>query len=245
MKRFIAYFDYLGYKEFLKGNSEKHIKERASHILRDIEMSLSQNKTKKVSENTLVANLGQTTINCLNISDTVIFWTPDDSIESCIELLSISYVFNWKQVLYNFPVKGCIIYDNFDFITGQQYNSKGAVYSPNLMYGKGLLNAHEKVEFLNWAGTVIDNSLTEKVFSEETFQEFINKRAIKYKVPYKGFYRNEYALRLVDGLLNDTAFENYKNAIIGVFEMDNKSVSPSVEEKIKNTVDFLKVFKET
>lgn len=245
MKHYIAYFDYLGYKEFLLRNSEEQLKVRASHILRDIETSLSQDKLKEASPGVAIADLSSATINCLNISDTVVFWTLDDSIQSCIELLNVCYMFNWKQILYNFPVRGCIIYDNFNFITGQQYSANGAIYSPNLMYGKGLLNAHEKTENINWAGTVIDNSVIEKVSREKDFQEFLKEKAIKYKVQYKGFYRKEYALRLVHGTLNDTAYENYKNNIIRVFEMDNKSVTPSVEEKIKNTVDFLEVFKET
>jgi hypothetical protein len=244
MKKFIAYFDYLGYKEFLQKNSEGHLKNRAFHILRDIETSLSQEKLKQTASGVEVADLSSTTINCLNISDTVIFWTLDDTIQSCIELLNVSYTFNRKQILYNFPVRGSIIYDNFDFITGQQYSAKGALYSTNLMYGKGLLYAHEKTELLNWAGTVIDNSLIERVCREEEFQHFCNDKAIKYRVPYKGFYRKEYALRLVRGKLNEIAYENDKNGIIDVFEMDNKSITPIVEDKMKNTIEFLKVFKE-
>lgn len=244
MKSFIAYFDYLGYKEFLLRNSEQNLKRRASHILRDIETSLSQDKLKEGGRGVAIADLSATTINCLNISDTVVFWTQDDTIQSCLELLNVCYLFNWKQVLYNFPVRGCIIYDNFDFITGQQYSSKGAIYSPNLMYGKGLLHAHEKTELLNWAGTVIDNSLIEQVEREADFQTFLREKAMRYKVPYKGFYRKEYALRLIHGTLNEKAFNNYSKGIVDAFEMDNKSITPSVEEKLKNTIEFLKEFKE-
>lgn len=243
MKKFIAYFDLLGYKEFLLRNSEEHLRRRASHILRDIELSLSQDKTKKAGMGA-VADLSNVTINCLNISDTVIFSSQDDSIESCLELLNVSYAFNWKQILFNFPVRGCIIYDNFEMVTGQQYNAKGASYSPNLMYGKGLYSAHEKVELLNWAGTVIDSSLVEQMIDKKEFYDFLKEKAIKYKVPYKGFYRTEYALRLVHGELNDVALANEIRNITGVFESDSKSVTPSVEEKMKNTIEFLKVFKE-
>ncbi|MDB5226496.1 MAG: hypothetical protein JWN78_689 [Bacteroidota bacterium] len=244
MKSFIAYFDYLGYKEFLLRNSEMRLKDRANHILRDIEMSLSQDKTKQISPGKLIADLDGVTINCLNISDTVIFWTKNDSLASCIELLNVCYLFNWKQILYNFPVRGCVIYDNFEFITGQSYNAAGAVYSPNLMYGKGLLHAHEKTDLLNWAGTVLDSSLIEKVWREEDFQTFLNEKLILYKIPYKTFYRKEYALRLVKGSLNQDMFNSYREDIIRVFESDNKSIPPSVEEKMNNTISFLEMFKE-
>jgi len=244
MKRFIGYFDYLEFKEVLLNNSEDYMRRRAEHLLRDIETSLSQNETMEQRPGVAVADLNVTTINCLNISDTVIFWTPDDSADSCLELLNICHMFNWKQILFNFPVRGAIIYDDFHIITGQQHNPNGAVYSPNLMYGKGLYHAHEKTEMLNWAGTVIDNSLHEKMSSDQTYIEFLEKKAIKYRIPYKGFYRKEYAMRLADSELNDLAFANTARNIYGVFEGDNKSVIPSVEEKIKNTLAFIEMFRE-
>lgn len=82
MERFIAYFDYLGYKEFILNNDSKHLRTRAGHILRDIEASLGQGKYKEPHNGIIVADLSETRINCLNISDTVIFWTNDNSIES-------------------------------------------------------------------------------------------------------------------------------------------------------------------
>jgi hypothetical protein len=47
MERFIAYFDFLGYKEFILKNDSKHLRTRAGHILRDIEISLGQGKYKE------------------------------------------------------------------------------------------------------------------------------------------------------------------------------------------------------
>lgn len=129
-------------------------------------------------------------------------------------------------------------------VTGQEYNSKGAIYSPNLMYSKGLYNAHEKVELLNWTGTVIDSSLVEQMMDKKEFYKFLKEKAIKYNVPYKGFYRKEYALRLVHGELNDVALENDIRNVAEVFENDNKSATPNLEDKIKNTIKFLKNFKE-
>lgn len=242
MNKFIGYFDLLGYKEFLLVNTELHLQRRANHILRDIETSLSE-KLKELSGG-FVADLSDVNINCLNISDTIIFWSMDDTIEGGIELLNVCYRFNWKLNQHNFPVRGSIVYENFAFITGKQHSTKGAVYSPNLMYGKGLLHAHEKTELLNWAGTVIDNTVVEKMWIEAAFQDFLKKNTILYNIPYKGFYKKEYALRLVIGKLNEKAFINYKRDIIRCFENDNKSITPSVEEKMNNTIEFLKGHKE-
>lgn len=240
MKKFIAYFDFLGYKQFLESNSESQLKIRAGHILRDIEMSLSDGEIKESSSGIGLADLENTRINCLNISDTVIFWTIDDTIEDCKALIKVAYRFNWQENFYNFPVRGCLIYDDFNFVTGNRTNAKGAIYRPNLMYGKGLLNAHLKSDNLNWAGTVIDNSLVERIRSETNFAQFIEEYAKEYQVPYKGFYKKEFAIQLGKPIIdNSEALKNRKNQILDVFEMDNKSITPSVQEKIDNTIKFL------
>jgi len=75
MKQFIGSFDYLGFKQLLEGNSEKRLAERAEHILRDIGMALVYNKDIKIQGGVRRPDISDTSINCLNISDTVIFWT--------------------------------------------------------------------------------------------------------------------------------------------------------------------------
>lgn len=77
MKRFIAYFDFLGYKDFILNNDSNYLKVRAGHILRDIQISLGQGKYQDPMNGSVLADISLTRINCLNISDTVIFWTSD------------------------------------------------------------------------------------------------------------------------------------------------------------------------
>lgn len=240
MKHFIAYFDYLGFKEFLLQNSEEELERRSYHLLRDIEKSLSD-KYKIKSSGQAVADLSESNINCLNISDTVIFWTKDDTLESCKELLEVAYRFNWNNNIFYFSVRGCVIYDNFNFISGKQQNERGSLYSPNLMFGKGLLNAHIKTDQLNWAGAVIDNSVVERVMKETNFSAFIGDMAKKYLVLYKGFYKKEYAFLLrKENDLTEEQSKNDEDSIRNNFEGDNKSINASVEEKISNTIKFLR-----
>ena len=211
MKRFIAYFDYLGYKDFILNNDSSHLKVRAGHILRDIEISLGQGKYQSPRNGVIVADISVSRINCLNISDTVIFWTNDDSIESLEELLLVSYEFNWREILYSFPVRGVVYCDELEMISGQQKNTVGAIYSTNLIYGKGLVNAHLKGENLNWAGSVIDKTVIDQIEGKVNIPDFLSPFAKLYKVPYKvqdQGIQEEYALNINKGGLNETAFEN-------------------------------------
>jgi len=209
--------------------------------LRDIEMVLSDGKVTESASGLSVSDLEETRINCLNISDTIIFWTSEDTVEQAKELLKVAYRFNWQENFHNFPVRGCLIYDNFNFISGRQRNVKGAIYSPNLMYGKGLLNAHLKSDQLDWAGTVIDFSFVERIRDELNFNTFIEDYGKEYNVPYKSFYRKEFALHLGMPIIEDSdALINRAKQIRDVFTLDNKTITPSVEKKIINTIDFLK-----
>ena len=95
MKRFIAYFDFLGYKNFILNNDTDYIREHIDFILQSIEASLGQNKWTRINKGCMIPDISNSKINCLNISDTVIFWTNDDSLDSFKELLKISYTFNY------------------------------------------------------------------------------------------------------------------------------------------------------
>ena len=248
MKRFIAYFDFLGYKEFILNNDSEHLRRRAGHILRDIESSLGQGKYQEPRNGVIVADLSSTRINCLNISDTVIFWTNDDSVESLEELLLVAYEFNWREILYNFPVRGVVYCDEIEMISGQQKNQAGAIYSPNLINGHGLVKAHLKAENLNWAGSVIDKTVIEQINGKVDIQSFLEPFAKPYKVPYKVYghdIQEEFALNINKGVLNETAFNNTKDGIIRAFSSDNKSIDkPRVQEILANTIAFLETFRD-
>ena len=102
MNCFIAYFDYLGFKEFIENNDLDYQKKIIGNNFRDLESALGQGKIKDVHHG-VIADLSNSKINCINFSDTVVFWTNDDSNESLKELLDVSYKFNWQAVDFFFP----------------------------------------------------------------------------------------------------------------------------------------------
>jgi hypothetical protein len=246
---YISYFDFLGFKEFiLNNNDENELMRRMGHIFRDIEFAIGQGKFQKPFGGRILADLSQSKLNVLNISDTVVFWTNDTSRESLEELIKVAYEFNWKENLYNFPVRGSITKGKIRIINGNNKNDKGGSYGVSCLYGKGIVNAHLKAEGQEWAGTVIDNSILNEFSNEEEATTFLEPYAVKYKVPYKpdvNQVEEEFALRLTKGKLNPESFKNLSADIDRVFSQDNKSIShPSVQKKIKNTIDFLSTFKE-
>lgn len=245
-KRFIAYFDFLGFKNFILNNDSAYIKKRIGHILRDIELAIGQGETTSTNYG-VVGNISNSKINCLNISDTVIFWTPDNSFDSFKELLKISFHFNWSVTCYHFPVRGAIVYDEIDIISGYQETEKGGSYNVNSIYGKGLVNAHIKAENLNMASCVIDNSITKKIHEFGNVEDIFGDYAVKYQVPYTNgeIINPEYVLKFyINKTINHVAFENRSKGIADAFKNDNKGMSERAEILLKNTIDFLSILKE-
>jgi hypothetical protein len=178
MRRYIAYFDFLGYKEFILNNTLAHTHARVGHILRDIETSLSEELVVSERHN-LIADLQQARIHCLNISDTVIFYSNDDSLDSFDEIIKVAYKFNWKNNTYNFPVRGIVCLEDFEMVSNVYTNPQNISYRPNIMYGKGLVMAHLKCDSQIWAGCCIESTVTDTIIG--TVKEpLLHELAIQY-----------------------------------------------------------------
>lgn len=249
MKSFITYFDFLGYKSFILKNSNDYVSRRVNDILTHLEMALGQGKYNKPRPeiSKIYPDLGEFRINCLNISDTIILWTNNNLKESFEELLKISYQFNWHEIFSDFPLRGVLIFDEINSFTGSYENIKGGTYTINPIFGKGLVKAHLKAKKLNWAGTVIDNTVIQEIEKFLKPEVFLSKYAIKYKVPYKNYsndYSTEYVFRLGEGKINKDNFNNCKKSIEDRFRDDNKVMTPDAKTKLKNTIKFLETLKE-
>lgn len=246
MNCFIAYFDYLGFKEFIENNDLDYQKRIVFNNFRDIEQALGKGKFKDTYHG-VIADISDSKINCINFSDTVIFWTKDDSEESLTELLSVSHTFNWQAIVYFFPVRGSIVYGELFHVDFKQPNGGGGLYNINSVIGKGIVSAHLKANSQNWAGTVLDKSLIDELLRRGLNpDEYLSPYAKKYKVPYKNGIDlpEEFVYCIIKGILNDDAYKNRKEGIERNFSDHNKSLDdPSALDKLKNTIKYLNSFR--
>jgi len=251
MKTFITYFDFLGYKQFILNNDFSYVESRVLNILRDIEASLGQGKYKEAQYG-VIADLSESKLNCLNISDTIILWTKDDSFESFQELLNVTFDFNWRVTCYHFPVRGAMVYDEIGLFSYKANSKKNGTYNVNSIFGKGLVNAHLKAENLNMAGCVIDKTVLDKIIDYGDLNDILGNYALPYKVPYKEnlpdfeeytltFYLNK---PIKEKGLNALAIESRKSGIECAFKNDNKGFNSRAKELFDNTIAFLEKMKD-
>ncbi len=243
MKKFIAYFDYLGFKQFIENNDLEYQKRIVNNNFRDMETALSQEKRTEGNRG-VIADLSAHKINCINFSDTVVYWSNDDSDSSLAEILKVAYIFNWQTTLHFFPARGALAFGEIEYVDFVHKNSNGGIYNLNSLFGKGLVIAHEKAESQQWSGTVLDITFTEEIERRGFVLETLLKPyAKKHKIPYKNNppQVEEYALRLIKPPLNQVAFQNLSGLIRDNFAKHNKETSSDdVQIKIDNTLNFLK-----
>lgn len=246
---YIAYFDLLGFKEFIKNNTEQHIDICMGHIFRDMELALSLENLKKstINPTTLTPNISDAKVNCVNISDTVLYWSNDLNINDLYYLFLVSFLFNQKLNNSIFPVRGCLVKGNLNHVMGKLDLSNNALYAVQCPYGKGLVMAHEKAESQQWAGTVIDQSVIQDLKASQ-YASSLDTYCISYRVPYKksSFTPNgnigydEYVFKLVSEINNTTHLKNIKKDIDNVFSKDNKPTDrEDIQQKIENTQKFI------
>lgn len=246
MKQFISYFDILGFKSFIQNNDLEQIRHRLYTILHDTEFAMGQGRKTK-TEYGYISDLSQSNLNCLNISDTIIFWTKNDNYENFAEILKVSFDFCNYVSCSLIPLRGALVYDEIDSFVFDSENSKQSTYRINSIYGKGLVKAHLKAENLNLAGCVVDNSVIEKISEYGDYKELLEKYALPWKVLYKNnpTEGDEYMLKYSSGNgMNALAFENRKKQILTAFKRDNKEYTRRAEEIYENTVKFLELHKE-
>lgn len=242
--KFISYFDYLGFGDFIKNNDIDYQRRIMANIFRDIESALAKGKLIEAKYG-VIADLSQSKVNCINFSDTVVFWTNDVSVESVEELLHITHIFNWQANLYFFPVRGTMTIGELERVVFDQKSGLGGSYNINSVFGKGLVKAHEIAESQKWAGTLLDEDVVIFIKNNvENSEEVLANYTKLFEVPFKEKSKEMRVFNLITGELNDIAFKNYKNGIERNFSEHKKVVDhPSVREKLANTIKFLESYR--
>ena len=249
METFIAFFDILGFKEIIKNNSLQEMKRLFDNLLRDAGTAVSEENNKLLNPSTIIPDLEHQKVNCLHISDSIVFWTNSNTIQDFENIVNVSYCFYWRSLQTSFPLRGCLTYGEIDFAPFTIPNKKGVAFYNYSLFGKGLVDAYEKAESIEFAGCLLDQLAIVKV-SEKLINDLIyNQKICMYKVPFKTGYDYAHVFRPLKGSPNEVKFRNTANRIKVLFTSSSKAdltkLSESVKSKMNNTIDFINYFRET
>lgn len=253
MKRFIAHFDILGYKEFIENNTTEYINQQNDHIFRESQTAVARDGAYIDVPGGIAPDVRTAEVNCMHFSDTILFWTNAATQNDFLKLAHVCYKFYWRTMQTSFAIRGALGFGEFSFEPFQIRGDNGARFLNSSLFGKGLVDIYLKAENQDWAGCFIDdsawNALDEegnKIVSEASLNDLIYKNVIVfYPVPLKDGRREyRHCFRLMNSLDNAT-FRNSAIDIKRIFtqHMNGKPIVPSVERKMNNTIDFLGYFR--
>jgi len=248
METFIAFFDVLGFKEIIMNNDLPEIKRLFGHLLRDSKTALSGGKFIQVNQSK-VPNLESQKVNCLHISDSVVFWTNGQTEEDFNNLVSVCYSFYWNSLKTTFPIRGCLTFGEIDFNPNSIKSTDEVMFFNSSLIGKGLVDAYLKAESLEYAGCLLDQLAINKVNEKVIIDLIYNQKVCMYKVPFKWGVSYEHVFRPIQGNHNDLSFRNNAIQIKRVFTYASKTdidnMPESVKNKMNNTIEFINYFRET
>lgn len=234
MKSFITYIDFIAYTDFILNNPQAYADHRVANVLKDIEMSVEV--VKRLHPDVVHS------VRCINIADTLIFFTLGDSLESLESMLCLVHEYNKKSITFGFPQRGSMVYGDLQTIhnsLGPSVDGKSVI---NMLKGRPLVEAERKTEKLQWAGIVIDSTIEEYLEKNKLDKEkILSPFAVPYQVPYKdGKGKKEYCFRLGRSRLTPKTVEMLKKSIIDNFAKINiTNFNFELRSFLENTLAFV------
>ena len=220
-ERFIAYFDLMGFKDFVYRHSHGEVKKTIDFVCKIVKtidsvgLEALNGKTNKAPN-----SLSEVAVRAVVFSDSVIFISNGDTIHDAREIIFVSKYFLCKLFDKSIPVKGALAYGTFT-----------ADFEKSSFFGRPLIDAFLLAGEAHFYGAVLHNTF-------ETYWKSIDELrrmdSVKSKpVPIKGGYITHSYI--------DIDMEGYKalfpdvESLEVVIEKFYESVSGSTRLYVDNT----------
>ncbi len=196
-KRFIAYFDIMGFKDFIYRNSHKKVSKIMDEIvkvvseIKDYESELLKSPIDKRNKTFLEGKVVLPVI----FSDSIIFISESDTQYDLHKILLVSSFFLAQSICSSIPVKGAISHGLFT-----------ADFEKSKFFGQPLIDAFLLADEAQFYGVIVHNSV-EARFNKRGTPEYedLIKRGL---VPMKGGSVTHYF-----SLWEEVLDEKYRNKV--------------------------------
>lgn len=180
----------------------------------------------------------QGAINLHMMSDSVIAWTNDTTLESLKKICAYAATYIATSFMFGLPHRGAISVGELQLI---KLPLNGEPQSN--VVGRGVVNAHNFEVGQEWMGCVVDPECLEELSIEDKHEFFRGQPqlVVHYEAPFKesARFRSDLVINWpaasVGGFRNIAYFEEQ-------FSRHNKGSSPGSLVKVNNTYDFYKEF---
>lgn len=233
-KIYLAFLDILGFKELIMNNSFDESKEIFETFIEQVSNSANL-KNRSTGETNTVVNFNL-------FSDTILFWTNDDTFKSFFQLnLTVSNLLNYSMQI-GLPLRGAISYGNLMCNAFRLESDRVNII--NTILGTSIVRAHKLEKDQLWSGCIIDQELENTDNTElrnYLKSQWLGKFYVRYNVPLRNTgCRSMLTINWVN--LDNDVFTEQK--IRDSFDAHNKkSKSSDIAIKIENTLNYYKYVK--
>ena len=162
-------------------------------------------------------------------SDSIFIWTDNDSEDSFLEISLFAQQLITSCVNTGICLRGAI--------------TKGELFAQgDIIIGKAIVRSYQLEQVQRWVGCWIDPLILSDDVAKELLAQQEPNLFLKYNIPTKsGIENNQYVVNwsLITGASIIFAKQPMKDAINTVFHWVSKYTDESVEDKKRNTVEFL------
>jgi hypothetical protein len=233
---YLAYFDILGFEKIVEKLEPENLDRLYSYIMRDTQWAYAED-AKQVSTIELNPVFLNSPIKAVNVSDSIIFFSKDDSEDSLKAMLKTILKFVAAINMYC-AYRGCLVLGSFNYLLGNVKNDTGEIaYNVSAIYGKALIDAYKKAECQEWVCFFIDNCVIEHAkknfFAQENFENYI-----EHEVPFKECTKQKQLVLKMT--LSDSNGKTHEEQVRELFERNGLKFSEVVRLKYENTLAFRK-----
>jgi hypothetical protein len=196
-ERYIGYLDFLGFK--------KIVEVQPIDRLEWIYSELYSYSLKQISEEKRgvyrgfpygTADLSKTKTNMLFVSDSIILWSNDTSIDSFHKILIILLRFMVEGFVYGYPARGALVKGHLGV---NHFKEDTEFYvSGQFVYGTGFTKAVKLEESQNWSGCVIEKACLEYYNELVTNDNLENNAGIEYLINNKILVKHDVPFKKVN-----------------------------------------------
>lgn len=244
--KLVAFLDILGFSDLVKNNSLEELSNIYNIFERGYKHAVTFNRFTQTPSG-ILPDFSDCHIEAIQISDSIIVWTKDDSMRSYFDLIMIVRELLGHGMYSGLPLRACIDYGEFKH--GFEIHVAGI--STNTFFGKAIMTSYQKCQSQSWSGgfmtkeaidaySAINSSEVNKRIRELTNIESLqNRHFIKiFPVPFNSVPQEEYCINWVNWQNPKKTYDN----LIKAFNKFNKGTSdPRVQKIIGNTVEFWKL----
>lgn len=241
-KRYIAFIDIFGFKDIALNNEPSEVNRHIENFKLYIQLAFSLNEFKEEDYGRITPNLANSNLNYILITDRILIWTNDNTVEDFDEIMVFCNKFYRHNKNGLFPFRGCLTYGEFYF----NPLSANSQFHRSSFIGKGLVNAYTQGESLEYVGILFDESIQTKV-GEDIIDQLLNDGVlVKRTVPFKSGKKNSLVFSPFSSDISKLSFQNLEYDVRRMFTqlsgMDIDNLPESVTRKMINTIEFIEAF---